>query len=138
MPVKSFNRSDRVAAQLRRDLGSLVHAAVRDHGLPALSVSDVEVTRDLAHAKVYVVVMQSEQAKEAVKLLKAHAPELRYRLGQVLKLRHVPELHFAYDDSMDRGQRIDSLLREAPVAADPAELGEQDAQRADIDAPRTD
>ena len=55
MPVKSFNRSDRVAAQLRRDLGSLVHAAVRDHGLPALSVSDVEVTRDLAHAKVYVL-----------------------------------------------------------------------------------
>ena len=54
MPGKSFKRTDRVSAQLRRELGTLVHEAVRELGLPSVSVSDVEVTRDMAHAKVFV------------------------------------------------------------------------------------
>ncbi len=88
---KSFHRTDRVSAQLRRELGALVRTAVDEYGLPSVSVSDVEVTRDMAHAK-----------------------ELRYELAHVMKLRHVPELHFHYDDSVDRGERIDNLLRDLP------------------------
>lgn len=114
MPSKSFYRSDRVSAQLRRDLGTLVHEAVREHGLPSVSVSDVEVTRDLAHAKVFVTALQPERSTEAVKGLKAIAGELRYQLAQAMKLRHVPELHFHYDDSVDRGERIENLLRDLP------------------------
>ena len=108
---KSFHRSDRVAAQLRRELGQLVHDAVRDHALPSVSVSDVEITRDLAHAKVFVTALQAERSAEAVKGLKEHAKEMRYRLAQLVKMRHVPELHFHYDDSVDRGEKIDLLLR---------------------------
>ena len=63
MPGKSFHRTDRVSAQLRRELGTLVHEAVREHGLPSVSVSDVEVTRDLAHAKVFVTALQAEQCQ---------------------------------------------------------------------------
>ena len=111
---KSFHRTDRVSAQLRRELGTLVHAAVREHGLGSTSVSDVEVTRDMAHAKVFVTVLQAERAKETVKALKALAPEIRYQLARAVKMRHVPELHFHYDDSVDRGERIDSLLRDLP------------------------
>jgi ribosome-binding factor A len=119
MPSKSFHRTDRVSAQLRRELGAIVHSAVREHGLPSVSVSDVEVTRDLAHAKVFVTALQAERSAEAVKALKAIAPELRYALGRAMKLRHVPELHFQYDDSVDRGERINNLLRDnPPVAAD--------------------
>lgn len=114
MAQKSFYRSDRVSAQLRRDLGTLVHEAVREHGLPSVSVSDVEVTRDLAHAKVFVTALQPERSTEAVKGLKAIAGELRYQLAQAMKLRHVPELHFHYDDSVDRGERIENLLRDLP------------------------
>jgi ribosome-binding factor A len=113
MPGKAFKRTDRVSAQLRRELGILVHAAAREHGLPSTSVSDVEVTRDMAHAKVFVTVLQQERAAEAVKALKALAPELRYQLARAVKMRHVPELHFHYDESLDRGERIDSLLRDA-------------------------
>ena len=109
---KSFHRTDRVAAQMRRDLGTLVQDAVREFGLPSVSVSDVEVTRDLAHAKVFVTALQSEKSAEAMKGLKEHAKEIRYQLAQVMKLRHVPELHFEYDDSVDRGERIDNLLRD--------------------------
>ena len=115
MAQKSFYRSDRVSAQLRRELGTLVHQAVREHGLPSISVSDVEVTRDLAHAKVFVTALQPERSVEAIKGLKALAPEIRYQLAQAVKLRHVPELHFHYDESLDRGERIDQLLRDQPL-----------------------
>ena len=92
--------------------GTLVHEAVRELGLPSVSVSDVEVTRDLAHAKVFVTALQAERSAEAVKGLQEHAREIRYQLAQAMKLRHVPELHFQYDDSVDRGERIETLLRE--------------------------
>lgn len=114
---KSFHRTDRVSAQMRRDLGTLVHEAVREFGLPSVSVSDVEVTRDLAHAKVFVTTLQAQRSAEAVKGLQEHAKEIRYQLAQAMKLRHVPELHFQYDDSVDRGERIDLLLRDLPDTA---------------------
>lgn len=112
MSQKSFHRTDRVSAQLRRELGQLVHEAVREHGLPSVSVSDVEVTRDLAHAKVFVTALQPEKAGEAVAALKELAREFRFRLGRMLRMRNIPELHFHYDDSVDRGERIDNLLRD--------------------------
>ena len=114
MPTKSFHRTDRVSAQLRREVGTLVRQAVSEYGLPSVSVSDVEVTRDMAHAKVFFTALQSERAEEAVKGLRAVAPEVRYRLARAVNLRHVPELHFHYDDSVDRGERIDNLLRDLP------------------------
>ena len=114
MAQKSFHRTDRVSAQLRRELGTLVHAAVREHGLPSMSVSDVEVTRDLAHAKVFITALQPERAAEAMKALKALAPEVRYQLAHSVKMRHVPELHFHYDESVDEGERIENLLRALP------------------------
>ncbi|MCW5581391.1 MAG: 30S ribosome-binding factor RbfA [Luteimonas sp.] len=116
MAQKSFHRTDRVSAQLRRELGTLVREAVAEHGLPSVSVSDVEVTRDMAHAKVYFTALQSERADEALKSLRAVAPEIRFRLARAITLRHVPELHFHYDDSVDRGERIDNLLRGLPEA----------------------
>jgi len=118
MPQKSFHRTDRVSAQLRRELGRLVHETVREHGLPSVSVSDVEVTRDMAHAKVFVTALQPERAVEAMKALKALAPEVRYQLAHAVKMRHVPELHFHYDASVDRGERIDRLLRDLPGGDD--------------------
>ena len=120
--MKAFKRTDRVAAQLRRELGTLVQDAIREHALPFASVSDVEVTRDMAHAKVFVTALQADRATEVVKGLKALAPELRYRLARSVDMRHVPELHFHYDDSVDRGERIDRLLRDdaADAGQDPA------------------
>jgi len=110
--TKSFQRTDRVSAQLRRDVGELVHAAVREHGLPSVSVSDVEVSRDLAHAKVFVTALEPERAAEALAALKELGRELRFELGRRVRMRAVPELHFHYDDSVDRGERIEQLLRE--------------------------
>jgi ribosome-binding factor A len=132
MAPKSFHRTDRVSAQLRRELGTLVHEAVREHGLPSVSVSDVELTRDMAHAKVFVTALQAERSAEAVKGLKDVAKEIRYALAQAVKMRHVPELHFHYDESVDRGEKIERLLQQVqPPAADPAGGAEAGDQRLD-------
>ncbi|MBD9534715.1 30S ribosome-binding factor RbfA [Stenotrophomonas sp. ATCM1_4] len=122
---KTFHRTDRVSAQIRRDLGTLVHAAVREHGLPSVSVSDVEVTRDMAHAKVFVTALMPERSAEAVKGLRELSVELRMALARAMKLRHVPELHFHYDDSVDRGERIDNLLRDLSDKHPPSSSDEE-------------
>lgn len=113
---KSFHRTDRISAQLRRDIGELVHEAVREHGLPSVSVSDVEVTRDLAHAKIFVTALDPSTEKEVIKALKELAKEMRYQLGKRMKIRSLPELHFVYDASLDRGERIEQLLKDMPPA----------------------
>jgi ribosome-binding factor A len=111
MPSRSFTRSDRISAELRRLLGGMVHEAVRDHALPSVSVSDVEVTKDFDMATVFVTVLLPESAKEVVKALNELAKEFRRELSKTMRMRRVPELRFRYDDSVDRGERIDALLR---------------------------
>src|SRR5215831_16067418 len=111
MPSHSFNRSDRISAELRRQLGAMVHEAVRDHALPSVSVSDVEVTRDFDVATVFVTALLPDTSKEAVAALNEMAKEFRRELSKVMRVRRVPELRFKYDDSVDRGERIDALLR---------------------------
>lgn len=115
MPSRDFKRTDRIGAELRRELGLLVHAAVRDHGLPSASVADVEVTRDLDWATVWITTLHAEQAEVAIKACKLLAPEFRRALAQRMRLRRMPELRFKYDDSVDRGERIEHLLRDVPA-----------------------
>jgi ribosome-binding factor A len=111
MPSRSFNRSDRLSAELRRLIGTLVHEAVRNEVLPSMSVSDVEVTKDFDVATVFVTALLPEQAKDGVKALNEMAKDLRMELSKTMRVRRVPELRFKYDDSVDRGERIDALLR---------------------------
>ena len=112
IPVKTFHRTDRVNAELRREVGALVHAAVRDHALPQASVVDVEVSRELDVATVWVTALQPAQSAEVVKALKELAKEFRHELAHTMRMRRVPELRFKYDDSVDKGERIEQLLRE--------------------------
>jgi ribosome-binding factor A len=82
----------------------------------------------MAHAKVFVTALQPERADEAVKGLKDAGKQIRYELGRAMKLRHVPELHFHYDASFDRGERIEQLLQANPPV--------DDASAADAPDPR--
>jgi len=113
MPPKDFNRAERVAGQLRRDLARLIQQEVKDPAVGFVSVSDVEVTRDLSHAKVFVTVFEPEKAPESLRALRHAAAFLRRRLAHELRLRQVPELHFVHDDSVEKGGRIDRLIEEA-------------------------
>ena len=126
MPSRDFKRTDRVGAELRRELGLLVHSAVRDHGLPSVSVSDVEVTRDLDWATVWVTALMPEQSLQAVKALNELKVEFRRELSRSMRLRRVPELRFKYDDSVDKGERIEQLLRDSGDATPAAESSDSE------------
>ena len=111
--ARDFNRSERVAGQLRRDLAKLIQQEIKDPEVGFVSLSDVEVTRDLSHAKVYITVFEPEKAKASLKALKRASAFLRTRLAHELRLRHVPELHFIHDDSVEQGSHIDQLIAKA-------------------------
>jgi len=111
MPSQSFSRADRLSAELRRLIGTMVHQAVRDHALPSVSVSDVEVSRDFDVATIFVTALLADTSKEAVAALNEMAKDFRRELSRTMRVRRVPELRFKYDDSVDRGERIDALLK---------------------------
>ena len=113
MPPRDFKRSERVAGQMRRDLARLIQQEVKDPEVGFVSLSDVEVTRDLSHAKVFITVFEPEKAEESINALRRAASFLRVRLGKELRLRHVPELHFVHDDSVEQGSHIDELIAKA-------------------------
>jgi ribosome-binding factor A len=113
MAPREFKRSERVAGQMRRELAQLIQMEVKDPGLGFVSVSDVEVTRDLSHAKVFVTVFQADEAADSLRALKRAAGYLRKRLGEEMRIRSVPELHFHHDASVETGTRMDALIAKA-------------------------
>ncbi len=114
---REFNRSERVAGQIRRELAQIIQMEIRDPEIGFISLSDVEVTRDLAHAKVFITVFEADKAEATIKALKSSAKFLRHRLSQEMRIRSVPELHFHHDASVETGQKIDQLIN-AALAAD--------------------
>jgi ribosome-binding factor A len=86
---------------------------VKDPEVGFIGLSDVEVTRDLSHAKVYVTVFEPEKAASSLKALNKASGYLRKRLGQEMRIRSVPELHFQHDASVETGHRIDNLIDSA-------------------------
>jgi ribosome-binding factor A len=112
-----FARTERVAEQLRRDLAMLIRDRVKDPRVGMISLLDVEVSKDFAHAKIYFDVMQQDQGLEAQEALNHAAGFLRRELGHLLKLRMTPALHFFYDDTQARGNALSVLITKA-VASD--------------------
>jgi ribosome-binding factor A len=123
---REFKRSERVAGSLRRELARLIQLEVKDPDVGFIGLSDVEVSRDLSHAKVFVTVFESDKADSSIKALNRAAGYLRRRLGQEMRIRSVPELHFHHDASVETGLRMDSLI-DAAVASDRDPEGEGDA-----------
>jgi ribosome-binding factor A len=98
-------------------LAKLIQLELKDPEVGFIGLSDVEVTRDLAHAKVFVTVFETDKAASSLKALKRAAGFLRSRLSQEMRIRSVPELHFHHDASVETGLRMDSLI-EAAVTSD--------------------
>ncbi|MGV0953421.1 MAG: 30S ribosome-binding factor RbfA [Fluviibacter sp.] len=111
---RGFARTDRVAEQIRRDLSELIRAEIRDPRVQQVSLTAVEVTPDYAHAKVFYTALVGESEREALdKGLHRAAGFLRHELSRMLLLRTVPELHFVYDTSVERGVSLSLLIDSA-------------------------
>lgn len=115
--AKEFSRSQRVAEQIRRELADLLQFEVKDPRVGRVTLTEVEVTGDLAHAKIYFVTQDDATAATAA-LTKA-AGFLRSQLSQRLLLRSVPQLHFVYDESLDRGIHLSQLIDQAIASEKP-------------------
>lgn len=114
--MKEFSRTARIADFLKRELGSLIQLQLRDPRLGMISVTDVEVSRDLSHAKVFVTVMgknNADEAKESLAVLNRAAGFLRSQVAKSNNARTTPQLRFQYDSSIDRGQRLSKLIDDA-------------------------
>jgi len=106
-------RQKRVGELLKREISTLLEREIRDPRLNFVTVTDVEVTFDLRDAFVYVSAPEGRERKEEIlQGLESASGFLRHELAQNLRLKFIPRLNFVWDDSMERGQRIDQLLRE--------------------------
>ena len=106
-------RPEKVAHLMRREVADILERKLRDPGLVStVTVTDVQVTHDLSFAKIFVTVLGDQAARgQAMEALKRATGFVRHELGDRLDLREVPELRFEYDVSLDRGHRVEDLLR---------------------------
>jgi ribosome-binding factor A len=115
---KEYPRTRRVGEQIQRELAELIRSELKDPRLGMVSISAVTVSRDIGHAKVFVSVLGSAEQTEASMAVLRHAGGfLRHRLGKILHMRVIPELHFFHDRSLEEGARIGALINEA-IASD--------------------
>ena len=114
----SYSRSDRVAEQIRRELAELIRLELKDPRVNLVTITDVEITADYAHAKVFYTTLAAEdQRAELDRGLKRSAGFLRREIGRRVRIHHNPELHFVYDASVERGSHLSQLIDQA-VASD--------------------
>ena len=111
---REFSRHQRLGAQLLRSLSELLRFEVKDPRLANTSLTDVDLSRDLSVARVYFSLLDPDaDPQPALEALQSAAGFLRRKLGGTLKIRHVPELRFAHDDSIAHGAAISKLIQDA-------------------------
>ena len=107
-------RLRRVAEQIQRELSEILHTELKDPGVGMITITDVEVSPDLAHAKIFFTTLGDEEALGRTQAgLRRAAGFLRSTLGHRLRVHSTPELHFEYDASVERGVRLTQLIDEA-------------------------
>ncbi|CAJ1806176.1 30S ribosome-binding factor RbfA [Aeromonas jandaei] len=112
--AREFSRTRRVGQQIQREIALILQREVKDPRIGMVTVSDVEVSRDLNYAKIYVTFLQlendAERINEGLKALTEAAGYIRSLLGSAMRLRVVPELRFFYDQTLVEGMRLSNLV----------------------------
>ena len=111
---KSFSRRDRVSEQIRRELAELIRTELKDPRVGMVSITDVEVTTDYAHAKIYFSTLAgSENLPTVMAGLEKAAGFLRRELGRRITIHTTPQLHFVFDQSLEHGADLSRLIQQA-------------------------
>ncbi len=113
MQTQSYSRKQRVADQINREVASLLLTELSDPRTQGLTVSGVELTPDMRIAHVFIYAPDHSDVDEIIKTLNHAAGFLRHKLAKRVRLRYLPQLQFRYDSSLDRSDRIASLLKAA-------------------------
>ncbi|MEQ3639433.1 MAG: 30S ribosome-binding factor RbfA [Alteromonas sp.] len=132
--AREFSRTDRVAQQVHKEVASILQNEYKHRvgDMPLITVSEVEVSRDLAHAKIYVTIYNSteEEGKVQLKQLKELKGFVRSILAKRLRMRSVPDLHFFEDRSIIEGMRISNLVSQT-IASDESKRDLDDEQESE-------
>jgi ribosome-binding factor A len=116
---REFSRNQRLGNQLLRTLADLLRREVKDPRVQGVALTDVDLSRDLSVAQVFFSLLDpAEDPHDALEGLQRATGFLRGRLGKALKVRHVPELRFAHDDSAEEGVRLSALIEHTVSAED--------------------
>ena len=122
-------RPERLAEQIKEELSLIIGGEVEDPRLGYVTVTGATLTPDLRTAKVYVSVLGTEdEIKGSLAALRHASGFIRHQLGAVLRIRHIPELHFVYDDADLRAARIEELLSEEAAKARAIEQNSADKE----------
>lgn len=124
--AREFSRTLRIAEQIRRELTTLIQFEVKDPRVDSVSLTEVQVTKDLSHAKVYFTLFDSteEKVKDCTEGLNRAAGFLRRALSQEMRMRTIPALHFHYDVAPERGEKMSALIDQA-MAKDQAKSDDE-------------
>lgn len=111
--AREFSRADRVAQELQKEIAIILQREVKDPRIGMVTVSDVEISRDLAYAKVFVTFLfdnDDSAIKRGLEGLNKASGYIRTLVGKAMRLRIVPELRFVYDQSLVEGMRMSNLV----------------------------
>ena len=117
--ARDFKRTDRVGDQIQRDLAQLIHREIKDPRLGMVTINHVKVAKDLGYADIYITVLalggmnEAEATANSLAVLKNAAGFLRAELSHKIKLRVMPQLRFHFDESVERGRHLASLIEKA-------------------------
>lgn len=126
---KSFSRSERVSEQIRRVLADLIGTELKDPRVGMVSITAVEVTPDYSHAKVYFSTLAGHEGAPVVMAgLDKAAGFLRRELGKRITLHTLPQLHFVFDESLERGADLTRLIHEAVEISKASESSDPSAE----------
>lgn len=101
---------DRIGSALVKEISYILATQVKDSDIRFVTVTDVKVTNDLSYAKVYVTVLDSKKKESTMKSLKNASGFIRSQLYDRIDIRHIPQLIFVYDESIDYGKKIETMI----------------------------
>ncbi len=113
MGEREFGRAARVALQIQKELAWVLEREMQDPRTHLVTISRVEVSRDLSHARVFVSAPEDHPMTEVLTVLNHAAGYLRLRLGERVRMRYLPRLRFLEDKALSKASRIDALLADA-------------------------
>jgi len=107
---KGQGRPQRLGDLIQREVSELIRLEVRDPRVGMITITSVDVSPDLSHAKVFFTILEKQKLQETLEGLKRSAGFLRSQLSKRIKMYTTPELRFEYDESVERGDRISRLI----------------------------
>lgn len=122
--MASTRRAHKIADTIWRELAYVLKRSIADPRLQTVTVTGVDVSADLRHARIFVAMLDIENRDDMMKALQKASPFIRKTLSQSMALRVVPVLHFYFDESIERGAKLASLMNE--LAIDDVEAENED------------